>query len=42
MDPFFGRPPPAWRINKETGYAELVTPPHELFYHDVPEEEAEY
>ncbi|KAL3448750.1 alpha/beta-hydrolase [Aspergillus insuetus] len=42
MDPFFGRPPPAWRINKETGYAELVTPPRELFYHDVPEEEAEY
>jgi pimeloyl-ACP methyl ester carboxylesterase len=42
MDPFFGCPPPAWRINKETGYAELVTPPRELFYHDVPEEEAEY
>ncbi|KAL2835786.1 alpha/beta-hydrolase [Aspergillus pseudoustus] len=42
MDPFFGRPPPAWRVNKETGYAELVTPPRELFYHDVPDEEAEY
>jgi pimeloyl-ACP methyl ester carboxylesterase len=42
MDPFFGRPPPAWRVNKETGYAELVTSPRELFYHDLPEEEANY
>ncbi|KAF3388824.1 hypothetical protein F1880_004443 [Penicillium rolfsii] len=42
MDPFFGRPPPAWRINNTTGYAELVTSPRELFYHDLPEEEAEY
>lgn len=42
MDPFFGRPPPSWRVNKETGYAELVTPPRELFYHDLPAEEAEY
>jgi hypothetical protein len=42
MDPFFGRPPPAWRVNNETGYAELVTPPRELFYHDLPAEEAEY
>lgn len=42
MDPFFGHPPPSWRVNKETGYAEIVTPPRELFYHDVPEEDAEY
>ncbi|CEN62209.1 hypothetical protein ASPCAL08847 [Aspergillus calidoustus] len=42
MDPFFGHPPPAWRVNKETGHAELVTSPRELFYHDVSEEEAEY
>ncbi|KAI9148111.1 Serine carboxypeptidase [Paramyrothecium foliicola] len=42
MDPFFGRPPPAWRVNKETGFADLVTPPHELFYHDLPAEESEY
>ncbi|PYI13909.1 alpha/beta-hydrolase [Aspergillus japonicus CBS 114.51] len=41
MDPFFGHPPPAWRVNRETGYAELVTPPRELFYHDLPPEEAE-
>ncbi|KAJ5683231.1 hypothetical protein N7462_006396 [Penicillium macrosclerotiorum] len=42
MDPFFGRPPPSWRVNSTTGYAELVTPPRELFYHDLPEEEAAY
>ncbi|OBT41091.1 hypothetical protein VE00_09335 [Pseudogymnoascus sp. WSF 3629] len=42
MDPFFGHPPPSWRVNKETGYAEIVTPPRELFYHDVPEADAEY
>ncbi|PLB40930.1 alpha/beta hydrolase [Aspergillus candidus] len=42
MDPFFGHPPPSWRVNNETGYAELVTPPRELFYHDLPKEEAEY
>lgn len=42
MDPFFGRPPPAWRVNNETGYAELVTSPRELFYHDLPEDEADY
>ncbi|KAK4031232.1 Alpha/beta hydrolase family-domain-containing protein [Parachaetomium inaequale] len=42
MDPFFGHPPPSWRVNKETGYAELVVPPRKLFYHDVPADEAEY
>lgn len=42
MDPFFGHPPPAWRVNKETGYAELVTSPRELFYHDLPNDMAQY
>ncbi|KAF2110241.1 Alpha/beta hydrolase family-domain-containing protein [Lophiotrema nucula] len=42
MDPLFGIPPPSWRVNKESGFAELVTPPRELFYHDVPADEAEY
>lgn len=42
MDPFFGHPPPTWRVNDDTGYAEFVTPPRELFYHDLPEKEAEY
>lgn len=42
MDPFLGHPPPSWRVNNATGYAELVTPPRELFYHDLEAEEAEY
>ncbi|KAG8162375.1 hypothetical protein KVR01_008140 [Diaporthe batatas] len=42
MDLFMGKPPPFWRINNTTGYAELVAPPRELFYHDVPADEAEY
>ena len=42
MDPFFGVPPPAWRVDKETGYATLVADPQQLFYHDVPDGEAKY
>lgn len=42
MDPFLGHPPPGWRVNKETGYAEITTPPRELFYHDLSDEEAAY
>ncbi|OJJ00763.1 hypothetical protein ASPVEDRAFT_40294 [Aspergillus versicolor CBS 583.65] len=42
MDPFFGRPPPFWRVNAETGFAEITADPRELFYHDLPPEEGEY
>lgn len=42
MDPFLGRPPPSWRVNRETGYAEIVMPPREFFYHDLPADEADY
>ena len=42
MDPFLGRPPPTWRINKETGFADLVVDPRQFFYHDLPDEEAQY
>ncbi|KAK6517723.1 hypothetical protein TWF506_004905 [Arthrobotrys conoides] len=42
MDPFFGIPPPAWKVNKETGFADIVIPPGEFFYHDLPVEEREY
>lgn len=42
MDPFFGIPPPQWRINKETGFADIVMPPRQFFYHDLPADEAEY
>ncbi|KAJ5533601.1 alpha/beta-hydrolase [Penicillium frequentans] len=40
--PILWYPPPTWRANWETGFAELVTPPREMFYHDLPQEEAEY
>ncbi|KAK8007064.1 hypothetical protein PG989_001054 [Apiospora arundinis] len=42
MDLFLGRPPPFWRINKETGYAELTADTRDLFYHDLPKDEGEY
>lgn len=42
MDPFFGHPPPSWRANRSTGFADLVVPPAELFYHDLPPSEQEY
>jgi pimeloyl-ACP methyl ester carboxylesterase len=42
MDPLFGIPPPFWRVNKETGFAELTTDNRKLFYHDLPREEGEY
>ncbi|KAJ4289139.1 hypothetical protein N0V90_011481 [Kalmusia sp. IMI 367209] len=42
MDPLFGIPPPFWRVNKETGYAELTADSRELFYHDLPREEGDY
>lgn len=41
MDPFFGIPPPAWRVNKATGFADIAASPRQLFYHDLPEDEAE-
>lgn len=42
MDPFFGRPPPTWHANWDTGFADIVTPPREFFYHDLTADEAEY
>lgn len=42
MDPFFGNPPSFWRVNRETGYAELTGDSRELFYHDLPREEGEH
>ncbi|KAH8129182.1 hypothetical protein ACSS6W_008559 [Trichoderma asperelloides] len=42
MDPFFGRPPHTWRINKATGFADIVIPTREFFYHDLTADEAEY
>jgi pimeloyl-ACP methyl ester carboxylesterase len=42
MDPFLGHPPPTWRVNKATGYADIVVSPRKMFYHDLPADEAEY
>ncbi|KAF2752142.1 alpha/beta-hydrolase [Sporormia fimetaria CBS 119925] len=42
MDPFFGHPPPSWRANRETGFADLIVPPADLFYHDLPPSERDY
>ncbi|RVD86720.1 uncharacterized protein DFL_004982 [Arthrobotrys flagrans] len=42
MDPLLGVPPPSWKVNKKTGFADLVVPPGEFFYHDLPEDEREY
>lgn len=42
MDLFLGRPPPSWRVNAKTGYAEIVMDPRKMFYHDLPKEEADF
>lgn len=34
-----GLPPPAWKLNYETGFADIVVDPREGLYHDLPEEE---
>ena len=42
MAPLFDNPPPAWRVDKPSGYAVLVMDPRDLFYHDLEPEDAEY
>lgn len=41
MDPLFHIPPPTWRVNESTGFADIVKPPRQLFYHDLLPEEAD-
>ncbi|KAF2099283.1 alpha/beta-hydrolase [Rhizodiscina lignyota] len=41
LDGLGGKPPPSWKIDP-SGFAEIVVPPRELFYHDLPEEEGDY
>jgi pimeloyl-ACP methyl ester carboxylesterase len=41
IDGLGGKPPPSWRLDP-SGFAILVAPSRELFYHDLPEEEGEY
>ncbi|KAI1322121.1 hypothetical protein F5Y16DRAFT_404763 [Xylariaceae sp. FL0255] len=33
---------PTWRVNRDTGYAEIVMSPREMFYHGLPKDEADY
>lgn len=40
LDGSGGQPPPFWRANTDTGFAELVGDPTPLFYHDLSVEEA--
>ncbi|KAK4221650.1 Alpha/beta hydrolase family-domain-containing protein [Podospora fimiseda] len=42
MDLFLGQTPPFFRVNKETGFADLALPPRQFFYHDLSDDEAEY
>jgi pimeloyl-ACP methyl ester carboxylesterase len=39
LDHTGGVPPPTWKLNYDTGYAEYVADAREMFYHDLPEEE---
>ena len=42
MDPFFGIPPPSWRVDKDSGYAVIVADPVQMFYHDLELDDAKY
>lgn len=39
IDGLGGKPPPFWRANTQSGFAELVGDTTALFYHDLPAEE---
>ncbi|KAJ3005754.1 hypothetical protein HKX48_000490 [Thoreauomyces humboldtii] len=39
MAPLMDRPPPFWRVNAQTGFAEIVGDPAAVFYHDVPKDQ---
>ncbi|GMK59032.1 hypothetical protein CspeluHIS016_0700470 [Cutaneotrichosporon spelunceum] len=39
LDPTGGVPPPQWRANTESGFAELLVDPVDMFFHDLPPEE---
>ncbi|BEI82025.1 hypothetical protein CcaverHIS002_0211850 [Cutaneotrichosporon cavernicola] len=39
LDPTGGIPPPQWKANTDTGFAELVVDPVDMFFHDLPAEE---
>lgn len=37
-----GKPPPSWKADTESGFAVLLDDPTQMFYHDVPADEAAY
>ncbi|KIW72960.1 hypothetical protein PV04_01117 [Phialophora macrospora] len=39
LDGMGGQPPPVWKLNYETGFAEILADAREMFYHDLPEQE---
>lgn len=39
IDAMGGTPPPTWKLNYDTGFADIVGDAREMFYHDLPEEE---
>jgi pimeloyl-ACP methyl ester carboxylesterase len=41
-DALGGKLPPSWNVDEETGFAVILAPPRETFYHDLPVEEGEY
>jgi len=41
MDHFLNITPPFFRVNKETGFADLTVRPQKFFYHDLPPAEAD-
>ncbi|OAR00008.1 hypothetical protein LLEC1_05021 [Akanthomyces lecanii] len=34
-----GTPPPSWKLNRETEFADIIAEPRDMLYHDLPEEE---
>ena len=42
VDGLGGKLPPSWEVDEATGFAEILAPPRETFYHDLPVEEGEY
>nr|CEG05257.1 unnamed protein product [Fusarium clavum]CEG05899.1 unnamed protein product [Fusarium clavum] len=42
MDHFLNVTPPFFRVNKETGFADLAVRPQRFFYHDLPPAEADH
>ena len=42
IDGLGGKLPPSWEVDEATGFAVILAPPRETFYHDLPLEEGEY